>query len=78
MNAEAIGGGQKRCTRCGKTKNFAEFSRDPEMRHGLSSSCRECKRSVTKKYASLYRKAISDSELTRMADKNRPASAVRP
>jgi len=33
---------EKRCTKCGKMKNLAEFGKDTSRRDGLRNWCREC------------------------------------
>lgn len=40
----------KRCSRCGETKPFSEFSKHRGRKHGLGSHCRVCRREVARNW----------------------------
>ena len=45
--------GYKRCSKCGKVKPFAEFSKDKYKKSGLKSVCKECDVKRQRKYNAL-------------------------
>lgn len=68
----------KRCTVCKQEKPLDAFFDDHEMKGGKRSRCKICHNKLAKTYASRNAKTVTDEQLTKMADRNRPKHAVRP
>ena len=63
---------QKRCTKCGKTKDINDFNKRAAG-HGLQSWCKEC----THAKQSLYRQNIRDEKLAIQKEEERKAKMLR-
>ena len=67
---------EKRCVRCGESKPVAEFRRNPRMRDGFGSWCRECSVARTREWRAEHREELNARRRAEYAAAKR--GAVRP
>lgn len=60
----------KRCTKCGKEKPITEFGRNPAVKDGFNTQCKECKCKYQRQYYIRHKKASSSSELAISCQQN--------
>lgn len=49
----------KRCTQCGKVKKLGEFTRDKQLRSGITSRCKTCSSEYQRKYQEQNRERVA-------------------
>ena len=60
---------QKQCSKCGETKPASEFYKEPKVKSGLASRCKQCERARSK--ATHKRKMDEDPEGYRLVKQER-------